>query len=74
MILFVTGINTSTTFANVISEAPLVGNLVKVLTIRAFKIDDNSFQTNLEVPTITNLEMVQRISPPLSGKAFCHTS
>ncbi|SDN01143.1 Protein of unknown function [Paenibacillus sp. yr247] len=55
-ILFVTGINTSPSFAHALSEVPLVGNLIKVLTFREYKFNDGSYQAKLAVPAITNLE------------------
>lgn len=53
---FVIGINTSPAFAYALSEVPLVGKLVQVLTFREYKIDDGTFKANIEVPAITNLE------------------
>lgn len=56
VILFVAGLNTSTTFANAVAEVPLVGKLVKVLTIGVLEVDDQSFQAKLEAPAITNMD------------------
>jgi len=55
-IAFVIGINASPAFAYALSEVPLVGKLVQVLTFREYKIDDGTFNANIEVPAITNLE------------------
>ncbi|NOU76487.1 DUF3298 domain-containing protein [Paenibacillus sp. LMG 31458] len=55
-ILFVTGINTSPTLAHALSEVPLVGDVVKVLTFREYKFNDGTYKANLEVPVITNLD------------------
>ncbi|KQX69096.1 DUF3298 and DUF4163 domain-containing protein [Paenibacillus sp. Root444D2] len=55
-ILFVAGINTNSTLAHALSEVPLVGDLVKVLTFREYKFNDGTFKANLEVPVITNLD------------------
>ncbi|NOV00955.1 RsiV family protein [Paenibacillus planticolens] len=55
-IIFVTGINTSPAIASALSEVPIVGSLVKVLTFKTYKIDDGNFKANIEVPAITNLE------------------
>jgi len=55
-ILFVAGINASPAIANALSEVPIVGSLVKVLTIKTYQIDDGNFKANIEVPAITNLD------------------
>lgn len=55
-VLFITGINTSSTFANSLSEVPLVGSIVKVLTFREFKVDEGTIEANIKVPAIQNLD------------------
>lgn len=55
-ILFVAGINTSSSLAHALSEVPLVGDLVKVLTFREYKFNEGTYKANLEVPAITNLD------------------
>ncbi|GIN98140.1 anti-sigma-V factor RsiV [Siminovitchia terrae] len=55
-IILITGINTSPTFANALSEVPLVGSLVKVLTFKEFKVDEGTAKTDIKVPAITNME------------------
>lgn len=55
-ILFVTGINTSPAFANAVSEVPLLGNLVKVVTFKEYKIEDESFKAHFEIPAVANME------------------
>ncbi|WP_185830869.1 DUF3298 and DUF4163 domain-containing protein [Siminovitchia terrae] len=55
-IILITGINTSPTFANALSEVPLVGSLVKVLTFTEFKVDEGTAKTDIKVPAITNME------------------
>jgi len=55
-IVLISGINMSPAFANALSEVPLVGSFVKVLTFKEFKIDDGKTQANLQVPAITNME------------------
>jgi len=54
--LFITGINTSPTFANSMSDVPLVGSIVKVLTFREFNVHDGTMEANIKVPVIKNLE------------------
>ncbi|WP_098743165.1 DUF3298 and DUF4163 domain-containing protein [Paenibacillus sp. EZ-K15] len=55
-ILFITGINTSPAFAKALTEVPVVGSLVKVLTFTEFKVDDGTAKADIKVPAITNME------------------
>lgn len=55
-ILLITGINTSPAFAHTLSELPLVGSLVKVLTFREFNVEDGSAKAEIKVPAITNMK------------------
>ncbi|MFU1794352.1 DUF3298 domain-containing protein [Paenibacillus azoreducens] len=55
-IIFVTGINASPAFAKALSDLPLVGSLVKVLTFTEFKVDEETANADIKVPAITNLE------------------
>ncbi|MEC0265113.1 DUF3298 and DUF4163 domain-containing protein [Paenibacillus anseongense] len=55
-IIFVAGINTSPAFAHALSEVPLVGNLIKVLTFREYMFKDQTYEAKLEVPVITDMK------------------
>ncbi|GIP39838.1 anti-sigma-V factor RsiV [Paenibacillus sp. J31TS4] len=55
-IVLVAGINMSPALAQPLSEVPVVGSIVKVLTFREYKIDNGTTQANIQVPAITNLE------------------
>ncbi|MBY0087433.1 RsiV family protein [Brevibacillus brevis] len=55
-IIMITGINASPTFASTLSEIPLVGSLVKVLTFSEFNVDDGPAKAEIKVPAITNME------------------
>lgn len=55
-ILFITGVNASPTFANALSEVPLLGNLVQVITFREYKIDEKSFKADFKIPAVRNME------------------
>ncbi|TDF95406.1 DUF3298 and DUF4163 domain-containing protein [Paenibacillus piri] len=55
-IILITGINTSPTFANALSEVPLVGSLVKVLTFTEFKVDEETAKADIKVPAVANME------------------
>lgn len=59
-ILFIAGVNTSPTFAAAISDVPVLGNLVKVITISEYTQKNDSSETNIKTPAITNLD-----NPPL---------
>ncbi|AWX56380.1 DUF3298 domain-containing protein [Brevibacillus brevis] len=55
-IIFITGINASPTFANALSEVPLISSLVKVLTFTEFKVDEETAKADIKVPAIANME------------------
>ncbi|WP_313637086.1 RsiV family protein [Paenibacillus sp. FSL K6-0276] len=55
-IILVTGINASPAFAKALSDVPLVGSLVKVLTFTELKVDEGTAKANIKVPAITNME------------------
>lgn len=55
-IILITGINTSPTFANALSEVPLISSLVKVLTFTEFKVDEETAKADIKVPAIANME------------------
>ncbi|HYE12442.1 MAG TPA: DUF3298 domain-containing protein [Patescibacteria group bacterium] len=50
------GINTSPAFAEALSKVPVVSSIVKVLTFKEFKVNENNFQANIKVPAIEGLE------------------
>ncbi|RJX37496.1 DUF3298 domain-containing protein [Paenibacillus pinisoli] len=56
VLLFLIGINVSTSVANAFSAIPGVGPLIKVLTIREYIVNDDSHNANIKVPGITNLK------------------
>ncbi|WP_274365836.1 RsiV family protein [Paenibacillus thermotolerans] len=55
-ILLIAGLNTSPAFAHSLSEVPVVGSIVKVLTFREYKIDSGTASATIQVPAITNLD------------------
>ncbi|WP_422661285.1 DUF3298 domain-containing protein [Paenibacillus sp. EC2-1] len=55
-ILFITGINTSPAIAKALTEVPVIGSLVKVITFTEFKVDDGTAKADIKVPGITNME------------------
>ncbi|EPY11363.1 RsiV family protein [Paenibacillus alvei] len=55
-ILMIAGINTSPAFAKAISNVPLVGSLVNVLTFTEFTVNEETAKANIKVPAITNMD------------------
>ncbi|WP_438348512.1 DUF3298 domain-containing protein [Paenibacillus sp. FA6] len=55
VLVFVIGINVSTTVANALSTIPGVNGIIKVLTFTEYKLDDETYNADLKVPVITNL-------------------
>lgn len=55
-VILIAGINASPAFANALSEVPLVGSLVKVLTFTEFQVDDETAKADIKVPAVTNME------------------
>ncbi len=56
VVLFAAVVNVSPAFAKTVSEVPLVGSLVQVLTFRNYTVDEDTFQANIKVPKIQGLE------------------
>lgn len=55
-IIFTASVNISPTFADTLSEVPVINGLVKVLTFREYKVDENSYNADIKVPAIEGLE------------------
>ncbi|RKN72374.1 RsiV family protein [Paenibacillus ginsengarvi] len=56
VVIFIAGINTSPNFAQAMSEVPVIGQLVKVLTIKEWKVEQPTAKATLQVPSITNMD------------------
>ena len=56
VIILSTGINSSPAFAQTLSEVPVVGSLVKVLTFKNYVINKDTFKVNIKTPEITGLQ------------------
>lgn len=50
------GINTSPAFAENLSKVPLLGSIVKVLTFKEYKVDEDTYHADIKVPQIEGLE------------------
>ncbi|MBU5444565.1 DUF3298 and DUF4163 domain-containing protein [Paenibacillus sp. MSJ-34] len=55
-VILIAGINASPALANALSEVPLVGSLVKVLTFTEFQVDEETAKADIKVPAVTNME------------------
>ncbi|MHC0038865.1 anti-sigma-V factor RsiV [Pseudoneobacillus sp. C159] len=54
--MFIGGLNTIPAFANSMEEVPVIKNVVKVLTFREFKVDEDTYHANIKVPEIKKLD------------------
>ncbi|MEB2279636.1 DUF3298 and DUF4163 domain-containing protein [Lysinibacillus xylanilyticus] len=54
--LFTAGLNVSPAMARTLSEIPVVGSVVKVLTWIEYEVAEDTYDANIKVPTIENLE------------------
>ncbi|MGG2024903.1 DUF3298 domain-containing protein [Gottfriedia sp. S16(2024)] len=54
--LFVLSINTSSTFAKTLSNVPILGNVVNVLTFTEYTVDEPTYKADLKVPAVNNLK------------------
>ena len=50
LLCFTVGLNTSQSFAMEMAQIPLIGTVAKVLTIRSYKITNDTTTTTVEVP------------------------
>lgn len=55
-LLFITSVNISPTMAQALSEVPIVGEVVKVITIKQFEDEDEQLSADIKVPAVTDLE------------------
>ncbi len=54
--LFTAGLNVSPAMARTLSEIPVVGSVVKVLTWTEYEVAEDTYDANIKVPAIENLE------------------
>lgn len=54
--LFTAGLNVSPAMARTLSEIPVVGSVVKVLTWTKYEVKEETFDADIKVPSIENLE------------------
>lgn len=56
IVILTVGVNTSPIFAESLSKVPVVGSIVKVLTLKLYTVNEDNFQANIKVPEIQGLE------------------
>ncbi|KOP78484.1 anti-sigma factor [Lysinibacillus sp. FJAT-14745] len=54
--LFTAGLNVSPAMARTLSDIPVVGSIVKVLTWTEYKVAEDTYDADIKVPAIENLE------------------
>lgn len=54
--LFTVGVNSSPVFASSLSNVPVVGSIVKILTFREYTVNQDSYNADIKVPSIQGLE------------------
>ncbi|MEQ6049156.1 RsiV family protein [Lysinibacillus capsici] len=54
--LFTAGLNVSPAMARTLSEIPVVGSVIKVLTWTEYEVAEDNYDANIKVPSIENLE------------------
>lgn len=55
LLLFTAGINTSPVMANTLSDVPVIGNIVKVMTFTAFQEETKNQSADIKVPAVSDL-------------------
>lgn len=56
VVLITAGVNTSPVLAQNLSNLPIVGGFIKVLTFREYKVDENNYNADIKIPEIQGLE------------------
>ena len=54
--IFIGSLNVSPTFANTIAQVPVLGNIVNVFTFTELKMQEETYNAEIEVPAIENLD------------------
>jgi hypothetical protein len=55
-IILTAGINSSPAFAKTLSEVPVVGSIVKVLTFKNYTVNEDKYKADIKVPEVTGLQ------------------
>lgn len=54
--IVIVGINTSSSIADSLGNIPIIGDVVKVLTFREYKLDEDTYNANIVTPKIEGLK------------------
>ncbi len=55
-VIFTTSLNISPTFAKSLSDVPVVGSIVEVLTFKEYRVDEGNYQADIQVPKVDNMD------------------
>ncbi len=50
------GVNTSPGFAQSMAKVPIVGHIIKIITLREYSVDEEDYMADIKVPAISGLE------------------
>lgn len=56
IVLLIAGVNTSPVLADTLFKIPLVGGIIRVLTFREYKVEEDNYKADIKVPKIQGLE------------------
>jgi hypothetical protein len=56
VVILTAGINSSPVFAKTLSEVPVVGSIVKVLTFKKYTVNEDKYKADIKVPEVTGLQ------------------
>lgn len=57
--ILIVGINTSPVLAQNLSNLPIAGGIVRVLTFREYKVEEDNYSSDIKVPQIQGLENIE---------------
>lgn len=55
-VIFTVGVNTSPVLASSLRDLPIVGDIVQVLTFKEYKVEEDNYNANIQIPEIQGLE------------------
>lgn len=56
LVILIVGVNTSPAFAQNLSKVPVVGSIVRVITLREYKVNEGQYMADIKVPEIQGME------------------
>lgn len=55
-VILIVGVNTSYSFAESLSDIPIIGSIVKVFTFKEYKVEEDNYNGNIITPKVEGLE------------------